>query len=218
MFNTCLRFHTFNAVKHLVIQRMGLDSVELVVSVEDTFGIRIPDDECEKIYSVQDFADAVFKNISINPTKKCLRQLIFYRIRKAFQTLDFEKVIIRPDTKISELFTQPELKTNWKKIETELGLKLPELVALDFNPNVNSHVKILGIKTLKRTLPVSKGTIRQLIDWTISLNFDTLIDIQSITDKYEIERIISGIISKNMGIPISEIELKHSITNDLGID
>ncbi|WP_029450422.1 phosphopantetheine-binding protein [Cellulophaga baltica] len=197
---------------------MGLDSVELVVSVEDTFGIRIPDDECEKIYSVQDFADAVFKIISINSTEKCLRQLIFYRIRKAFQTLDFEKVIIRPDTKISELFTQPELKTNWKKIETELGLKLPELVALDFNPNVNSHVKILGIKTLKRTLPVSKGTIRQLIDWTISLNFDTLIDIQSITDKYEIERIISGIISKNMGIPISEIELKHSITNDLGID
>ncbi|QXP56612.1 phosphopantetheine-binding protein [Cellulophaga sp. HaHa_2_95] len=197
---------------------MGLDSVELVVSVEDTFGIRIPDDECEKIFTVQDFADAVFKRISINPTEKCLKQLIFYRIRKAYQTLDFEKVIVQPDTKISELFTQLELKTNWKKIETELGLKLPELVALDFNPNLDCHVKILGIRTLKRTLPISKGTIRQLIDWTISLNFDAIIDIQSITDKYEIERIISGIISENMGIPISEIELKHSITNDLGID
>ncbi|WP_158974984.1 phosphopantetheine-binding protein [Cellulophaga sp. L1A9] len=197
---------------------MGLDSVELVVSVEDKFGIRIPDDECEKIFTVQDFADSVFKRISINPTEKCLKQLIFYRIRKAYQTLDFEKVIIQPDTKISELFTQLELKTNWKKIETELGLKLPELVALDFNPNLDSHVKILGIRTIKRTLPISKGTIRQLIDWTISLNFDAIIDIQSITDKYEIERIISGIISENMGIPISEIELKHSITNDLGID
>tara|TARA_R110002049_G_scaffold993_3_gene7155 strand:+ start:32993 stop:33130 length:138 start_codon:yes stop_codon:yes gene_type:complete len=42
--------------------------------------------------------------------------------------------------------------------------------------------------------------------------------IKKITNKYEVERIISGIISDRMGIPINEIELKHSITNDLGID
>lgn len=197
---------------------MGLDSVELVMSVENKFGIRIPDAEYEQIYTVQDFADSVYKRISINPTEKCLTQIIFYRFRKAFKKLSFEKTALKPNTKVSELFTQSELKTNWKKLETGIGLKLPELVALDFNPNLDSHVKFLGIKTIKRTLPISKGTIRQLIDWTISLNFDTVIDIESITDKYEIERIVSGIISENMGIPISEIQLKHSITNDLGID
>ncbi|WP_396596263.1 phosphopantetheine-binding protein [Dokdonia sp. R86516] len=197
---------------------MGLDSVELVMSVENKFGIRIPDAECEQIYTVQDFADSVYKRISINPTEKCLTQIIFYRFRKAFEKLGFEKIALKPDTKISELFTQSELKMNWEKLETGTGLKLPELVALDFNPNLDSHVKFMGIKTIKRTLPISKGTIKQLIDWTISLNFDTVIDIESITDKYEIERIVSGIISENMGIPISEIQLKHSITNDLGID
>ena len=35
---------------------MGLDSVELVMSVENKFGIRIPDTDCEKIYTVQDFS------------------------------------------------------------------------------------------------------------------------------------------------------------------
>ena len=197
---------------------MGLDSVELVMSVENKFGIRIPDTDCEKIYTVQDFSDTVFKMISIHPTDKCLIQIIFYRIRKAFKNLELTKVEIKPDTKISDLLTQTELKANWNRLETEIGLKLPKLVALDFNPNLDTYVKFLGIRTIKRKTPVTKGTIRQLIDWILSLNFEQIIDIQKITDKYEVERIISGIISKNLGIPISEIELKHSITNDLGID
>jgi hypothetical protein len=197
---------------------MGLDSVELVVYVEDKFGIRIPDDECAKINTVQDFANSVYQRISINPTEKCLTQIVFYRIRKAFQTLNLSKEKIKPDSLITELLTQAELKSKWKQIEIELGLKLPKLVSLDFNQNLDTHVKILGFRTFKRTQPVTKGTIRQLIDWTISLNFDKTIDINKITDKYEVERIISGIISDRMGIPINEIELKHSITNDLGID
>ena len=197
---------------------MGLDSVELVMSVENKFGIRIPDADCEKIYTVQDFADTVFKMISIHPTDKCLTQIIFYRIRKAFKNLELTKVEIKPDTNISDFLTQTELKANWNRLETEIGLKLPELVALDFNPNLDTYVKFLGIRTIKRKTPVTNGTIRQLIDWILSLNFEQIIDIQKITDKYEVERIISGIISENMGIPISEIELKHSITNDLGID
>ncbi len=197
---------------------MGLDSVELIISVENKFGIRIPDAECEQIYTVQDFADSVYQRISISPSEKCLQQIVFYRFRKAFEKLSYKKTSLKPDTKISELFTQSELKTNWIKLATEMGLKLPELVVLDFNPNLDSHVKFLGIKTIKRTLPISKGTIRQLIDWTISLNFEKVIDIESITDKYEIERIVSGIISESMGIPISEIQLKHGIADDLGID
>lgn len=197
---------------------MGLDSVELLMSVENKFGIRIEDSEAEKIATVQDFADCVCSKISLNPTDKCLTQIVFYRIRKAFQNLNLTELEIKPTSKISDLLTQSELKINWNRLEAELGLKLPELVAIDFNPNLNSHVKIFGIKTIKRNTPVTKGTVKNLIDWTISLNFEQIIDIQKIKNKYEVERIISGIISENMGIPISEIELKHTITNDLGID
>ncbi len=197
---------------------MGLDSVELLMSVEDKFGIRIEDSEAEKIATVQHFADTVYNKIIVNPTDKCLTQIVFFRIRKAFQKLNLTDLDIKPTSKISDLLTQSDLKINWNRLQSELELKLPELVAIDFNPNLNSHVKIFGIKTIKRNTPVTKGTIRELIDWTISLNFEQTIDIQKITSKYEVERIISGIISENMGIPISEIELRHTITNDLGID
>ena len=197
---------------------MGLDSVELVMSIEDKFGIRIEDSEAEKIYTVQDFADVVFRKIIANPSDKCLTQIIFYRIRKAFRILTSNEKKIRPDMKILELFTQTELKEKWNQLKTEVGLKLPDLVALDFNPELGSHVKIFGIKTIKRTTPVSKGTIRQLVDWTVSLNRDKLIDIEKISSKYEVERIICGITEDRIGVPISEIELHHSFTDDLGIN
>ena len=197
---------------------MGLDSVELLMSVENKFGIRIKDSEAEKIYTVQNFVDSVYDKIIINPTEKCLTQIVFYRIRNAFQNLILTDKKIKPETKLSELLTQSELKESWYQLETEIGLELPELVSLDFNPNLGSHVKIFGIKTIKRTTPVSSGTIRDLLNWTIALNQEKLIDIQNVTSKYEVERIIIGIINRNMGIPISEIKLEHSITNDLGID
>ncbi|WP_338732025.1 phosphopantetheine-binding protein [Mangrovimonas cancribranchiae] len=197
---------------------MGLDSVELLMSVEDRFGIRIEDSEAEKIYTVQNFVDCVYGKIITNPNEKCLTQIVFYRIRKAFRNLNLTRKEIKPETRISELLTQSELKENWHLLKTEIGLDLPELVALDFNPKLGTHVKIFGIKTIKRTTPVSSGTIRELVDWTIALNQEKLIDIEKITNKYEIERIVIGIINRNMGIPISEIKLEHSITNDLGID
>ncbi|AZQ44183.1 acyl carrier protein [Nonlabens ponticola] len=197
---------------------MGLDSVELLMSVEDKFGIRIEDSEAEKIYTVQNFVDCVYSKIITNPNEKCLTQIVFYRIRKAFRNLNLTEKEIKPETKISELLTQTELKENWHLLKTEIGLDLPELVALDFNPELGSHVKIFGIKTIKRTTPVSSGTLRELVDWTIALNQEKLIDIEKITDKYVVERIVIGIINKNLGIPISEIKLEHSITNDLGID
>jgi acyl carrier protein len=197
---------------------MGLDSVELLISVEDKFGIRIDDSESEKINTVQDFVDSVYDKIITNPNNKCLTQIVFYRIRKAFLDLKLTDKEIKPETKISELLTQKELKEKWHLLETKINIELPELVALDFNPELSSHVKIFGIKTIKRTTPVTSGTISELIDWTISLNQEKLIDIEKITNKYEVERIIIGIINRNIGIPISEIKLEHSITNDLGID
>jgi len=197
---------------------MGLDSVELLMLVEDKFGIQIEDSEAEKICTVQDFSNSVYSKILSYPTDKCLIQLFFRKIKKALQSLDLTRDEVKLESKISDLLPQSELKVNWKRLEDKLELKLPELVSLDFNPKLDSYVLILGIRTIKRNSPVTKGTIKQLIDWIISLNFEQIIDSKKIANKYEVERVISGMINKKMGIPINEIELKHSIHRDLGVD
>ena len=42
-----------------VLGAVSLDTVELVMALEDTFGIEIPDDQQEKIQTVQDAIDFI---------------------------------------------------------------------------------------------------------------------------------------------------------------
>ena len=197
---------------------MGLDSIELIVSVENRFGISIPDTECEKIATVQQMADSVFEKIKLKPNKKCLSQIVFYRIRKAFEQFGNEKLNITPSTKMSDLLSQTDLKKDWTRLGIKIGLKIPDLVDLDLDKTLNKEVRFLGFKVFDRTEPVAENTLRKFTDWIISMNSNELISIETISSKYEIERIICGITEDNTGVPISEIELHHSFTNDLGID
>ncbi|MFV8282844.1 acyl carrier protein [Christiangramia marina] len=197
---------------------MGLDSVELLMSIENKFGIRIADEQAKKINTVQDLIDCVYKNITTRPTDQCLSQKVFYKVKNIIPESDIINNKIEPDTVISELYSLHELRKNWSILEKRMDLKLPDIHAFDFNPNIGSSLKFLGHRTIKRNLPITQSTIKQLIDWIISLNSEKLIDIQKIRNKYEVERIVCGIIHKNMGIPISEVQVHHSISNDLGIN
>ena len=197
---------------------MGLDSVELLMSFEYKFGIQVPDDEAEKIGTVEQMVDSVFEKIKINPNDKCLSQIIFYRIRRAFEEFGNLKSIITPETKMSDLLNTSDLESDWEILEQKIGLKIPELVDLDKNKTLNKEVRFLGFKVYDRKEPVAENTIRKFTDWIISMNSDELISIENISSKYEIERIICAIIEDRIGVPLSEIELHHSFTTDLGID
>jgi acyl carrier protein len=53
---------------------MGLDSVELIVRVEKTFQISIPDKEAEKIVTVGDLYNIVWKYAGKVEGTRCLSQ------------------------------------------------------------------------------------------------------------------------------------------------
>lgn len=197
---------------------MSLDTVELIVSIEEQFGIEIPDAEAETLATVQQIVDYVYEQIEILPNQKCLSQIVFYRIRKALEQFGNDKKDITPNTKISDLLSETNLASDWKRLEIKLQLKIPDLVDLDLDKTLNKEVKLFGLKLYDRTEPVAENTLRKLTDWIISMNFDKLISIENISDKYEIERIVCAVIEDSTGVPISEIELHHSLTGDLGID
>ena len=195
---------------------MGLDSVELIVTVEKTFKIDIPDKECEQIYTVQDLINAVTKRISHqNNTRK---ELLFNHIKNAILETTSSTTTIGLKTPIMDVFKLSNLAFQWEDLEKSLQLTLPELVPLDFNDKLDTHVKVLGLKIFKRKSPITKGNIGQLIDWIISLNYQKIIDITGLISEYDIQRIVVGIVSDSVGLTVNEIELHHTMTTDLGID
>ncbi|MEV4885304.1 hypothetical protein MRBLMN1_003840 [Chitinophaga ginsengisegetis] len=45
---------------------MGLDSVDLLVAIENYFGIQIPDTEAQEIFTVQNMVDVVAKHLHLS--------------------------------------------------------------------------------------------------------------------------------------------------------
>ena len=85
---------------------------------------------------------------------------------------------------ITSVFAQERAtKEDWKKLELILGLKLPKLVPLDFNKNLSKEIKLLGISVYKRTTPITENSVRKLIDWIISINFEEFINFDKVKNK-----------------------------------
>lgn len=109
---------------------MGLDSVELIIEVEDTLGIEISNLEAEKINTVQDFYDCAWKHVSNKKLaiEKCYTHSVFYKIRQAIvENIKVDKKSITPKTKMEDIIPFENRRQIWKQLEDTLQLTLPQL-------------------------------------------------------------------------------------------
>ncbi|MBG9378415.1 hypothetical protein I5907_19410 [Panacibacter sp. DH6] len=108
---------------------MGLDSVEILIKVENTFGIKIPDQEAEQISTVGDFHNAVWRHLSGKHSDKCKSQNLFYKLRKSFaDTFDFSPQKLKLDTSPEEIFPKTNRRRVYLSFADTANLKLPDLV------------------------------------------------------------------------------------------
>lgn len=108
---------------------MGLDTVELLMDVEKTFGISIPDTEAEKIITVGDFYEAVWRHIGAKHSDQCKSQYLFYKLRTALHnsyTIPIQK--IKPAAAPETLFPKENRRRIYKDFSYQLNLELPSLV------------------------------------------------------------------------------------------
>jgi hypothetical protein len=84
---------------------MGLDSAELVLAWEDSFGISISDPEAEKMFTTRQVAERIFEKVrSTGPEDSgCLSMRAFLRLRKAFQAEGVRRGDVRPDARVTSL-------------------------------------------------------------------------------------------------------------------
>lgn len=115
----------------------GFDTVELIMAVEDGFGISIPDRDAEKIHTAGELSRYIAEAVGAAGTgasKCCPTAGAFFLARRRLaghSTAPVQR--IRPGTLIADLLPETGRRKAWRSLGNQLGIRLP---ALEFPPRL----------------------------------------------------------------------------------
>ena len=76
----------------------------------------------------------------------------------------------------------------------------------------------MGIKLYRPKPAFLESDFRRLVECVGGLNYETFINFDRITSRFEIDIAVIGITCDQSGVGIDEVFLESFFTNDLGID
>lgn len=192
---------------------MGLDTVELAHSFEQYFGVEIPDAVSEKLDTVGDVAAWFSEQLGVAGQRQSA-----VRATVAAQLLSELPPGTTEATPLSQVLPSAQLLKLYRyALRDCYGLVLPPLAAPLVYPAPPSLWERLTGRQLPKVPHWHTQTLAELIDWVVSANYEKLL-LVPLTSQYEVERAIIGMTSDKSGVPVEEIRLPSSFTNDLGMD
>ena len=118
---------------------MGLDTVELVMDVEESFSIEIPDDDAQQIVTVGDLFEFIKSQTDLAPAGTCLTAATFYDVRRAFQDSGFNERF-GPSTQLCEIAPTKHRRSLWSNLSLVANLKFPDLVRPSWVVGLNAII------------------------------------------------------------------------------
>jgi hypothetical protein len=101
---------------------VGLDAVEIVMGVEERFGIAIPNKAAEKITTPRLLVDFIASVVEMTPTDVCVSQRLFYRLRRGFQRqLATRAPAIELDTPLQSIVHKDQWPKVWAAVRADVG-------------------------------------------------------------------------------------------------
>lgn len=191
---------------------MGLDTVELVMAIEYHFNLAIPDPVAERLYTVGDVAEYIGQQLGVAGQRQSA-----VRVVVAQQVLSELPPGSEETTPLQQLVLDAQIiKALRYALRAQHGLLLPSL-AQPANPAAPSLWERLTGGQLLLPPHWRTQTLAELIDWVVAYNYEKLLR-PPLTSQYEVEQAVIGLTSDKSGVPVEEIQLRHSFTNDLGMD
>jgi hypothetical protein len=133
---------------------LGLDTVELIMRIEEDFSIDLPDWELSSVRTVGDLYALVLRHL--DTTSACLSSKAFYRTRSAMvDALNLSRRSIRPSTSLEPLLPTESRIQRWNEIGTAIDLNFPRL----------RHSR--GAKSLFLKLSFAIATSAVIGSWTL---------------------------------------------------
>ncbi len=106
---------------------MGLDFVELVLDVEETFGFRIADQDAPTIRTVGDLIRYTRSHVGNRVSPYCATSRAFYQLRRGLLSiLPLSRSQVRPDSSLEVLIPARDRRVVWSRL-SEAGIQLPPL-------------------------------------------------------------------------------------------
>ena len=108
---------------------MGLDSVELIMDIEESFDISISDDRATKIVTVGECYEAILAELPDAERKRaCLSAVAFYRVRRALLAVTGRsRKEIRPKAPLEDLLPRKQRHETWIQMRERLDMRCPAL-------------------------------------------------------------------------------------------
>lgn len=137
---------------------MGLDLVELIIKVEETFGFSIPDEDVAALDTVGRLYECVLTHRFGERQEGCLTSVVFYRLRRALMSVfGLARNDVRPTLDLAAVIPN-DRRRRWSDLQESVGLRLPELVRPRW---VTAMVTVLGCILIIATAAYLVATMGQ---------------------------------------------------------
>jgi len=212
---------------------MGMDSVEIVMDVEDHFGISIQDSEAEQVQTVGDLVALVHARLAAAQREYCPTLPAFLSLRRATRVaLADESARLRPRDAVTTILSPTQRRALWKQLPDLMGtsprplrrstLMGRILVALSLAALLLAVISALAIdlRTLPLTIFAAVGAIASLHFVTVpfrSIPPDGWMTFGEITTKLVGVRVATKMIHLRNDDEILN-ELRPLLVNVLGVD
>lgn len=192
---------------------MSLDSVELLVSFENYFGITIPDQEAEKINKVGELRDSICRHLGISSSHTSLRDDVFTILRKALLQTGINGDSIHLTDYLKDVFGyDPEM---WQQLKKNTGLNIPPFPIHQEDSFID---RLISRIAWKPRVDYDTLTFSDFCDVICAANYQTLLNGKHLSSSYEVYIALMAITEDKIGVDFYEIKPDKSFTDDFGVD
>jgi acyl carrier protein len=225
---------------------MGLETVEIVIEAEKTFGISLPDQGCSKVRTVGEFRDLIVEVLGRKKEGEGFFKEIFHELQITLPSIlpqDANRLPIDVDTELPRLIPLFSRRQTWRRMAKKLDVKLPPLERSKWTNAAIAIASIvlalkycwargvlgviflmilLAILFFMMTLPLvvccpeNVRTVGDLAKYVLKSRYGNICKQEERFSKEEVWTLVQLIVADELGIKRSDVKPESRFVEDLG--
>jgi hypothetical protein len=182
---------------------MGLDAVELITEIEDSFDVPIPEKVSLTLRTPGDVFDYLLEaGLKAMPRGPCLSHALFNRVRRAVvDEFQVQRGAVKPKAEITKLIPQFRIRERRTRLFKRLALRKPPPIIAD-----------------RTWIRRDFGTFGQLAKEILARNYALLAEEAGAWNPHEAWNCLRLLIAFQVGLKIEDVTRNAEFVNDLGFE